>query len=33
MIAAERRYIAAASVAEINGIEPELQSLPAATRD
>ena len=33
MIAAERRYIAAASVAEIDGIEPELQSLPAASRD
>ena len=33
MIAAERRYIAAASVAEIDGIEPDLQSLPAATRD
>ena len=33
MIAAERRYIAAASVAEIDGIEPDLQSLPAASRD
>jgi len=33
MIAADRRYIAAASVAEIDGIEPDLQSLPAATRD
>ena len=31
MIAAERRYIAAASVAEIDGIEPDLQSLPAAS--
>ncbi|MGA9275661.1 transposase, partial [Ilumatobacter sp.] len=33
MIAADRRYIAAASVAEIDGIEPDLQSLPAAPRD
>ena len=33
MIAADRRYIAAASVAEIDGIQPELQSLPAASRD
>jgi putative transposase len=33
MIAAERRYIAAASVAEIDGIETDLQSLPAASRD
>jgi transposase-like protein len=33
MIAADRRYIAAASVAEIDGIQPELQSLPAAPRD
>ena len=33
MIAAERRYISAASVAEIDGIEPDLQSLPAASRD
>lgn len=33
MIAAERRYIAAASVAEIDGIEPDLQSLPAASRN
>lgn len=33
MIAADRRYIAAASVAEIDGIESELQSLPAAPRD
>jgi putative transposase len=33
MIAADRRYIAAASVAEIDGIEPDLHSLPAAPRD
>ena len=33
MIAAERRYIAAVSVAEIDGIEADLQSLPAASRD
>ena len=33
MIAAERRYIAAASVAEIDGVDIDLQSLPAATRD
>ncbi len=33
MIAAERRYIAAASVADIDGIEPDLHSLPAAPRD
>ena len=33
MIAADRRYIAAASVAEIEGIEPDLQSLPAAPSD
>ncbi len=33
MIAADRRYIAAASVAEIDGIQPELQSLPAASSD
>ena len=33
MIAAERRYIAAASVAEIYGVDIDLQSLPAATRD
>jgi putative transposase len=33
MIAAERRYISAASVADIDGIEPALQSLPAASRD
>ena len=33
MIAAERRYISAASVADIDGIEPDLQSLPAAQRD
>ena len=33
MIAAERRYIAAVSVAEIDGIQPDLQSLPAAPRD
>ena len=33
MIAAERRYISAASVADIDGIEPDLQSLPAASRD
>ncbi len=33
MIAADRRYIAAATVAEIDGIQPELQSLPAASRD
>ena len=33
MIAADRRYIAANSVATIDGIEPELQSLPAAPRD
>lgn len=32
MIAAERRYISAATVADIDGIEPDLQSLPAATR-
>jgi len=33
MIAAERRYISAASVADINGIDPDLQSLPAASSD
>ena len=33
MIATDRRYIAAASVAEIDGIEPELLSLPAAPRE
>ncbi len=33
IIAAERRYISAASVADIDGIEPDLQSLPAASRD
>jgi transposase-like protein len=33
MIAAERRYISAASVADIDGIEPDLHSLPAAPRD
>jgi hypothetical protein len=33
MIAADRHYVAAASVAEIDGIEPDLQSLPAASRD
>ena len=33
MIAAERRYIAAASIAEIDGIDTDLQSLPAASRD
>ena len=33
MIAVDRRYIAAASVAEIDGIESDLQSLPAAPRD
>ena len=33
MIAAERSCIAAASVAEIDGIEPDLRSLPAAPRD
>jgi putative transposase len=33
MIAADRRYIAAASVAEIDGIAPDLHSLPAAPRD
>jgi len=33
MIATDRRYIAAASVAEIDGIQPDLQSLPAAPRD
>ena len=33
MIAADRRYIAAASVAEIDGIDADLQSLPAASRD
>ena len=32
MIAADRRYIAAASVAEIDGIQPEPQSLPTASR-
>lgn len=33
MIAAERRYISATSVADIDGIEPDLQSLRAATSD
>jgi hypothetical protein len=33
MIAADCRHIAAASVAEIDGIHPELQSLSAASRD
>jgi putative transposase len=33
MIAAERRYIAAVSVAEIDGIDTDLKSLPAASRD
>jgi len=33
MIAAERRYIAAASVAEIDGIVTDLRSLPAAPSD
>jgi len=33
MIAAEPRYIFAASVADIDGIEPDLQSLPDASRD
>jgi len=33
MIAADRRYIAAASVAEIDGITPDLHSLPTASRN
>ena len=33
MIAADRRYITAASVAEIDGTTPDLHSLPTASRN